>query len=813
MKFGKFYRKILKAAAAFLLAGLSSGASLAESPRGSSAILAEAEPAQLVVSPKIREESKNFIYCLENGHFLKKDLSKIDMKKLVREYMGTLDFMKMFFLESDVEFYEDMLAPLLPNLLKQGVILPANKIYHETFVPRANARLEWIKARMQQPFDFSKDESFRPDRSKADWPKDMAAADELWDKRIKFDVLSQIIGYDNAEDQIASELDDGSPRQSAKEKPAEKSAAPKTYEEKLEKAKEEVLKRYESLISNATKDDATEIQELFLNALSNLYDPHTSFLSEYTLEEFDISVRNALVGIGAVLSEKEGYCSVVELMPGGPAEKCKEIEPGDKIVGVGQSESEIEDVIGKKLRNTVRLIRGKEGTTVYLQIEPKGNPGVRKIVVLKREKIQLTEKLARAYIYELPIGGRVEPIGVIDLPAFYGENDGADGVKGFSTTKDVEELILKLKERGVKGIILDLRKNGGGFLNEAVDLAGLFIRTGPVLQVCKRTGSVEQLRDDDPKVVWDGPLVVLVSRLSASAAEIVAGALKNHERAVIVGDTTTFGKGSVQAIYHLAAFGRNQKGAAKITIQKWYQPNGESIQLKGIHSDIALPSTLEHLDLGEDKRETALGWDEIPPASIRAGYGYGYGEGSQKLLSSLSKKSGARRGSMEEFKFLNDRIDWFKNRVEKKDWSLNLKERERELKADEAFLDSMKERQKELAKSNYQKEEILLNSALEKKKLAESAEAAAAENKSAESKKESEKVSQKSGVKAGETPQELEPEDDGDVESSDVLVESKPKIVSEKPKKDDVPEFDVPLREALRIMGDWLEFDATAKKN
>ncbi|MBO7522129.1 MAG: carboxy terminal-processing peptidase [Opitutales bacterium] len=275
---------------------------------------------------------------------------------------------------------------------------------------------------------------------------------------------------------------------------------------------------------------------------------------------------------------------------------------------------------------------------------------------------------------------------------------------------------MKLKERNVKGIILDLRKNGGGFLNEAVDLAGLFIRTGPVLQVCKTTGRVEQLRDDDPKVVWTGPLIELVSRLSASAAEIVAGALKNHERAVIVGDSTTFGKGSVQTVFHLAAFGKNQKGAAKITIQKWYQPNGESIQLKGIHSDIALPSTLEHLDLGEDKRETALAWDEIPPASIRAGYGYGYGENGSLLLDSLRKESGARRENMDEFKFLGDRIGWFKDRVEKKDWSLNLQKREQELKDDEAFLDGMNARQKELAKQNFKKEEILLDSAIEKKR-------------------------------------------------------------------------------------------------
>ncbi|MBO5782425.1 MAG: carboxy terminal-processing peptidase [Opitutales bacterium] len=792
---------------ALLLLWVSGGALFAQkdaAPVSESPVLVEAEPSLLVASPKMRGESRNFVFCLENGHYLKKSLDKLDMKKLVREYMSSLDFMKMFFLESDVDFYTERLAPILPQLLRQGVILPANKIYHETFVPRAKARLEWIKKRMDEPFDFSKDETFRPDRSKAEWPKNMADADQLWQKRIKFDVLSQIIGYDNSDEQIVAEIDEDAAKRIENEAKEELKEAPKTFDEKLKKAKEEVLKRYENLISNMTKDDATEIQELFLNALSNIYDPHTSFLSEYALEEFDISVRNALVGIGAVLSEKDGYCSVVELMPGGPAEKSKKIEPGDKIVGVGQNADEIEDVVGKKLRNTVRLIRGKEGSKVYLQIEPKGNPGVRKIVVLQREKIQLTEKLARACVYEIPVGDKTVPIGVIDLPAFYGENEGADGVKGFSTTHDVEELILKLKERNVKGIILDLRKNGGGFLNEAVDLAGLFIRTGPVLQVGDRTGRVVQMRDDDPKVVWDGPMIVLVSRLSASAAEIVAGALKNHERAIIVGDKSTFGKGSVQMVYHLANFDKSHKSAAKITIQKWYQPNGESIQLKGIHSDIVLPSTLEHLDLGEDKRENALGWDEIDPASIRAGYGYGMGENGSKLLSALSEKSEKRRENLDEFKFLNERIGWFKSRVEKKDWSLNLDAREKQLKDDEAFADKMNERQKELAKSNFKKDEILLDSAIAKKKLQE--ESSAAQGSPENGAEEKHSQGENAGVKAGsgEKSENL---------SSDGKPSSEKQASKDKPKKDDVPEFDVSMREALRIMGDWLEIENSAKKN
>ena len=292
-------------------------------------------------------------------------------------------------------------------------------------------------------------------------------------------------------------------------------------------------------------------------------------------------------------------------------------------------------------------------------------------------------------------------------------------------------------------------------------------------------------------------MIVLVSRLSASAAEIVAGALKNHERAIIVGDKSTFGKGSVQMVYHLANFDKSHKSAAKITIQKWYQPNGESIQLKGIHSEIVLPSTLEHLDLGEDKRENALGWDEIDPASIRAGYGYGMGENGSKLLSALSEKSEKRRENLDEFKFLNERIGWFKARVEKKDWSLNLDARE-------AFAVKMNERQKELAKSNFKKDEILLDSAIAKKKLQE--ESSAAQGSPENGAEEKHSQGENAGVKAGsgEKSENL---------SSDGKPSSEKQASKDKPKKDDVPEFDVSMREALRIMGDWLEIENSAKKN
>lgn len=768
----------------------------AQMPEQSADVLVvESEPSNLVTSPKMRNESGLLVLCMEKGHYLHTPVKDLDIRELIRQFMISLDFSRMFFTASDVQYYQDTFAPMLSNLLKQGILLPANKIYYETFVPRANARLEWIRARMQKPFDFSDMQTFAPDRSKASWPKNEKEADELWEKRIKYDVLNQIIGYSHAETKLAKELEDADESEiKLKEEISEDENPPKTHEEKLEKAKAEVLKRYENIISNLAKNDAIEVQELYLNSLSNLYDPHSSFLSEYALEEFEISVRNALVGIGAVLQDKDGYCTIAELMLGGPAEKSKELKEGDKIVAVAQENGEFVDVVGKKLRNIVRLIRGKKDTVVRLQVEPKDSPGIRKEISITRDEIQLTTKLAKAEIFEVPVGDKTIPVGVIDLPAFYGENETENGVKGFSTTKDVEELIEKLKARGVKGLILDMRKNGGGFLNEAIDLAGLFIRTGPVLQVREGMGKINHLRDDNPKVAWNGPLIVLVSRLSASAAEIVAGALQNHERAIIVGDKNTFGKGTVQVVYHLSNFDKTQKSAAKVTIQKWYLPNGESIQVKGVASDITLPSIFESMEIGEDKKEHVLPWDSIDPASIRAGFGYGEGENGVKLRDELLKKSLLRQESLNEFKFLKERIDWLKKRQDMKDWSLNLEARQSQLKADDEFADKMQAEQKEFAKSNFKSEEILLESAIAKEKLAEQKE------KNLKKDESSLETSSESQPEKSET-------SNANSKSENVKAESKSKT-EEKSKKDDVEDFDVQLREALRIMGDWLESKA-----
>lgn len=710
----------------------------------------------LQTTQKMRNETRAMVLCLENGHISRTALSDLDMRQFVREYMQRVDIFKMFFTTADVQHFQDFFAQSSDIMLHQGTLLPAFSIY-DKFIDRAEKRLAWIKERMKKPFDLKRSDTFAYDRSKANWPANIKEADELWDKRLTLDIIGEMLSFDNPK---SSSTKKGKKALKEKKAQPEDKNAPKTFEEKFEKAKAEVLKRYEHLIDNYVKFDTIEIEELYLNALSEMYDPHSTFLSEYALEEFDIAIRNSLVGIGATLQEKDGYCSVVELLPGGPAKESKQIHAGDKILAVGQGETgEMVDVIGMKLRKTVRMIRGKEGSKVRLLIEPASNPSARNTVVLERKEIKLTTKLAKAVVYTVPMGDKTVPIGVIDLPAFYGEGPGDDGAKGFSTSKNVAELLQKLKDCNVKGIILDLRRNGGGFLNEAISLAGLFMK-GPVVQVRSGMGDANVLSTDGAeKIAWTGPLMVLVDRLSASASEIVAGALQDHKRAIIVGDAHTHGKGTVQTVCPLSRIDPQQKSAAKFTIQKWYAPSGNSIQLKGVEPDIVLPSLFDNMEFGEKYQDYALKWDSISPAQIDDVWFYGVGKAqADALIAILNAQSRERQNKLDEFKFLKERIDWLKKRQDKKDLELNYDMRQAELKKAEAFIDSVEKREEEFAKSNFKKQEILLEAS--KKNL---------EKKEEDLKKE---------IKSDE---------------ETLLDEDKEEV------------FDVQLREALRIMADWIE--------
>jgi carboxyl-terminal processing protease len=425
-------------------------------------------------------------------------------------------------------------------------------------------------------------------------------------------------------------------------------------------------------------------------------------------------MRLSLVGIGALLGFEDNECVVKELVSGGPADLGKQLHPNDKIIAVAADNGEPIDVIGMKLRKVVELIRGHKGTKVKLTVIPAGvtDGSVRKEITIVRDVVKLNSARARAAIYQVPgNGAETVPIGVVTLPSFYGlsedpENPGSE--ERTSATKDVAELLNRLDAAGVKALVLDLRNNGGGLLSEAIDLTGLFINKGPVVQVKSVTGEIQVDHDEDTQIRYTGPLAVLVSRFSASASEIVAGALQNYGRAVIIGDQSTHGKGSVQTIVEMKNINRmlaripDKTGAARLTIQKFYLPNGASTQTKGVIPDIVLPSIDDYMQVGESNLPHALIWDEIPSTSF-SGHPL-----DQKILAPLLAGSKSRLESLDEFAYLKKNIDWFKMKQERKDISLNLEERRHQKEIDDAFKKAMETEKVKLAKNDFPFTEITI---------------------------------------------------------------------------------------------------------
>lgn len=754
-----------------------------------------AQAAAAVDTPPLKstaqmtQETISLVYCLEKTHYLQKQFVDMDQREFLRAYMSDLDPLHLFFLGSDVKSFQDEYAPTLAyNVGELGNLSAAFDIFQKSR-ERTENRVAWINKRLDGNFDLTSKETFQPDRTDLPWPATKEDSDMLWEQQLQFEMINELLAQETRDITAANKkvkdaaagpvktADAGAKAptaapadQTATPAPAKVAAVtkPKTEAEKIAAAKDEIRKRYNSYLRSLEETEADEVQETFLNTLTMQYDPHSSFFSEHQLEDFDIQMRNSLVGIGAILTNDDGYCVIHELLPGGPAEKSGLLHPGDKIIGVGQADGDIVDVVGAKLRKTVNMIRGTADTNVRLLVVSANDPGAKKTVTLTRKEIKVTSNLAKADIIEVPEGDdHTVPIGVIDLPAFYGKAGNGDD---FSTTEDVRELIGKLKAAGVQGLILDVRRNGGGFLNEAIDLTGLFIPSdSPVLQVRNTMAKLDELADQNSKIVWDGPLLVLVSKESASATEILTGALQDYRRALVVGDHNTHGKGTVQQVFQFDKFDPAEKGAAKITVQKWYLPDGNSIQSKGIAADIVLPSTIDYLPIGEVDEKHALVWDSVKPLPLSL-----TGDGpwraallDDKMVSDLRDLSLSRQQSLDEFVFLKDRIAWEKAREEQKQYSLDYQTRLDQRKDDITFRDQLKARVEALAKNNYKSTDILL-------------EAAKAQDKDAVTK---------------------EPPAPEATDTDDADEDSDPPVI-----------FDIQLRESLRVMADWIRLENQRQK-
>lgn len=538
-----------------------------------------------------RNIAKVVLNLIQKQHYNKLMVDDQLSEKLFQEYFRRLDPGKIYFLQSDVdEFVANRF--ILDDMLTIGDVKFAFDVY-ERFLQRIRERLEYVRKSVSSEFDFTVDESMIIDRKDMPWPANQAEMDEIWRQRIKNQLLIQQFLVD--------------------EKPGQ-------FDEAKGSPQEQVVRKYEQFLNYFMENDHADIMETYLTTLLTIFDPHSNYLNWRSLEDFDIAMKLSLQGIGATLKHVDGYTEVVELVRGGPAERDGRLQPGDRIIAVAQGQAPFDEVVDMPLNKVVRKIRGAKGTQVRLSVI-KSLHGAPIEIDLIRDEVQLKDQEAKGTV-ETPRGvdktrGGYK-LGVIDVPSFYADFDGlkAGDKDAKSTSHDVRRIVEEMQNGdGIDGVLIDLRSNGGGSLDEAINMTGLFIPAGPVVQVRNRD-SVQVRRDTDDGFFFNLPLVVLVNRSSASASEIFAGAIKDYGRGIVVGDQTTHGKGTVQTVYKLDKVRvlSNQKcGAVKFTMAKFYRVTGGSTQKIGVAPDIIFPSFLDHMDIGEATLDFVMPWDEIEP--------------------------------------------------------------------------------------------------------------------------------------------------------------------------------------------------------
>ncbi len=648
---------------------------------------AEPEPGQIAVS-----EAK----ALEQLHYTRHSLDDSMSNRLLHTYIETYDFNRLFFTQSDINDFEKKYEHELDDAIWLGDLKPAQVIY-DLYLKRVESRVAKIKTLLAaEKFDFDGHGTIEISRQKAPWPKDEADADRLWHDRIENELLTERLAEMPNDKKPAKAPDIQANVPPAPDSTPKNAATP---EDKADKAKETpeqiVAKRYDRLLRSLHEQNRDDVDKFFLNALAQCYDPHSEYMSPSEMENFSINMRLSLTGIGAILRKEDEYSKIVELIAGGPAAGQGDLKVDDKITAVAQGNEPFVDVVDMKLDKVVEMIRGKKGSVVRLQVVPAGTTDTskRKVIAITRDEVKLTDQEARAEIIEHKRDdGTMDKLGWITLPGFYADMDGsrASGAKRKSTTKDVAALLTRLNKEGVTGLIMDLRRNGGGSLEEAINLTGLFIKKGPVVQSKDYNKQIQVQSDKDPSILYSGPMVVLTSHISASASEIFAGALQDYQRAVIVGDKSTFGKGTVQTLLELGrymspfGFKVADAGALKLTIQKFYRPSGQSTQLKGVESDVVLPSRYAHLEVGEDALKYPLPFDEVKPAD------YEKWPGPWFDLGDLRTKSATRVKAEPEFRYLMQDIDKMDARTKSNKLSLNEGERRAERDADKKRAEEIK---------------------------------------------------------------------------------------------------------------------------
>jgi len=572
---------------------------------------------------------------LEQTHYLQKPISAEMSQRWLKNYFLALDPTHLFFLQGDIDQFTNKYGNSLGDLLLHGdndeaAMAPAFEIF-DRYMLRVDQNVTLAEKLLHEKFDFTKDETYTIRNDKSTWMPDAATSASIWRGQVKSDLLNGLLDKKPTAETISR-----------------------------------LSKRYVSWLREGSEEDDMDVLEIYLSALTHAYDPHSDYFQPDEAQNFSIqAIDHAVTGIGAVLKSDDGYATIEEVIAGGPADLDKRLKAGDKILAVGQGTSEPVDAVNMKLNRVVDMIRGRKGTTVRLVISPAGaaEGAVHTTeIVLKRDVVSIKDSLAKAHIIEhrLP-GGGTEKLGVIDLHDFYK-----------NTAADVATLVQRLKKENVAGIILDFRSNGGGLLDQAVDLTGLFVdKKEPVVQIRRSDGYIDQLSPDDGRGIYDGPLLVMVNKMSASATEIVAAALQDYGRAIIVGDQSTHGKGTVQTLIPLdqqmpIGFPSDPgPGNLKMTVQKFYRVAGGSTQQKGVVPDIVLPSVLDALELGETTLPYYLPYDTVPAAT------YDDFNLTAPYLSSLRTASQARVANSPDFTYVRQDIAYYKKKVQDNTVSLN----------------------------------------------------------------------------------------------------------------------------------------------
>jgi carboxyl-terminal processing protease len=637
---------------------------------------------------------------LQNHHYSHREFDNEMSEMMLKNYLDLLDPRHTFFYQDDVDKFRKSYNETLDDHVMLRDISPANEIY-DLYTTRVRERVAFVKKALQErKFTFDSDKSIDLKREKLPWPKNKAASDELWLSLLENDLLQERM-IDEARAKSEAEKAEKKAKSEAKgeskpEAKTEAEATPKKPAEsgeaiakkaeaakpvKKETPEQRVAKFYERVLESLEENDREDVVDFFLSSLSTSYDPHTEYMSVRELENFDIQMKHQLVGIGAMLGidEVTEVAVIQGIVVNGPADKQGELKLNDKIIAVAQGNAEYVETRSLKLQKIVEMIRGSKNTTVKLKVIPAEDESSVKEISIVRAEVELKDKLANAELLETPADlGKPSKLGWISLNSFYADMEGGK----VSTTDDVEKLLRRLIKENIDGLVLDLRGTRGGSLEEAIKLTGLFIPAGPVVQIKGHDGEITFRECTNAQAVYDGPMIVLTDKESASASEILAAALQDYKRAVIVGDKSTFGKGTVQTILPVERYmpffsDKSRAGSLKVTIQKFYRIAGGSTQKMGVVPDLIIPSLRDVMDFGEGSAENALPYDTIPVVPFTPW------KSTPLPIKELAAGMNSRISSNPDFDYLEEEAKRLKERMDRQTVALSKAKREAEREANE----------------------------------------------------------------------------------------------------------------------------------